>query len=126
MNRLFNQFFSSLERGKVVLFGKVAIGGSGAATINAIKSKGILSVAKNSTGNYTITLNDIYVDMYSCDIKFLGSSDPGVAYTYTVSQAVNTTKAIVIQCKDNSGAAVDPASGSEMQIEIKLKSSTAP
>jgi hypothetical protein len=126
MNRLFNQFFNSLERGKVVLFAKVAIGAVGAPTVNAVKSKGVASVAKNSAGNYTITLNDIYVDLYSCDVKFLGATDPGVAYVYTVSQAVNSTKAIVVQCKDISGLAVDPASGSEMQIEIKLKSSTAP
>lgn len=126
MNRLYNQFYLSLERGKAVIFGKVAIGATGAPTMNAVKSKGIASVARNSAGNYTITLNDIYVDMFKCCINFLFATDPGVANTYIVSQSVNSAKTIVVQCMDYAGAAVDPASGSEMQIEIVLKTSTAP
>ena len=126
MNRLFNQFFLSLERGKAIIFGKVAIGATGAPTLNAVKSKGIASVVRNSAGNYTITLNDIYVDMYSLHVNFLNAAGAGVAYVYIVSQAVSTAKTVVFQCKDLSGAAVDPSSGTEMQIELKLKTSTAP
>ena len=126
MNRLYNQFFLSLERGKAILFGKVAIGGTGAPTINGVKSKGIASVARNSAGNYTITLNDIYVDMFKCGVNFMFATYPAVANVYIVSQAVATSKTIVIQCMDYAGAAVDPASGAEMQIEIVLKTSTAP
>jgi hypothetical protein len=126
MNRLYNQFFLSLERGKAVLFGKVAIGATGAPTINAVKSKGIASIARNSTGNYTITLNDRYVDMFKCGVQFLFATDPAVCRVYIVSQAVNSTKAIVIQCVDNANAAVDPANGAEMSLEIVLKTSTAP
>lgn len=126
MNRLYNQFFLSLERGKAVLFGKVAIGATGAPTINAVKSKGIASVSRTSAGLYVVTLNDKYVDMFSFRASFVGATDPGVAYSYTVSQFVGTTKIITIQCKDISGAAVDPVSGSEMQLEVILKTSTAP
>lgn len=126
MNRLFNQFFLSLERGKAILFGKVAIGATGAPTLNAIKSKGIATVVRNSAGNYTVTLNDIYVDMYSLHVNFLNVAGAGVAYVYIESQDVDAAKTIVFQCKDLSGAAVDPTSGTEMQIEIKLKTSTAP
>lgn len=126
MNRLFNQFFLSLERGKAILFAKVAIGATGAPTLNAIKSKGIATVVRNSAGNYTVTLNDIYVDMYSLHVNFLNVAGAGVAYVYIESQDVDAAKTIVFQCKDLSGAAVDPTSGTEMQIEIKLKTSTAP
>lgn len=126
MNRLFNQFFLSLERGKAILFAKVAIGSTGAPTLNAIKSKGIATVVRNSAGNYTVTLNDIYVDMYSLHVNFLNVAGAGVAYVYIESQDVDAAKTIVFQCKDLSGAAVDPTSGTEMQIEIKLKTSTAP
>lgn len=126
MNRLFNQFFLSLERGKAIIFGKVAIGATGAPTLNAVKSKGIATVVRNSAGNYTVTLNDIYVDMYSLHVNFLNVAGAGVAYYYIESQAVNSAKTVVFQCKDLSGAAVDPSSGTEMQIELKLKTSTAP
>jgi len=126
MNRLFNQFFNSLERGKVVLFGNISVGSSGAPTLNALKSKGIASIVRNSAGNYTVTLNDIYVDMFHFSVNFVNASGAGVAYVYTVSQNVVGAKTIVFQCKDLSGAAVDPSSGTVMQLEVKLKSSTAP
>lgn len=126
MNRLYNQFFLSLERGKAVLFGKVAIGATGAPTINAVKSKGIASVARTGAGAYTITLNDIYVDMYKCGVNFMFATSPGVANVYVVSQDVAAAKTILIQCEDFAGAAVDPANGAEMQIELMLKTSTAP
>jgi len=126
MNRLYNQFFLSLERGKAVLFGKVAIGGTGAPTINAVKSKGIASIARTGTGAYTITLNDLYVDMFKCNVGFMFATSPGVANVYVVSQGVNSDKTVKIVCQDFAGAAVDPASGAEMQIEIVLKTSTAP
>lgn len=126
MNRLFNQFFNSLERGKVVLFGNIAIGSTGAPTINALKSKGIASIVRNSTGNYTVTLSDKYVDLLNFSINFINSAGAGVAYYYTESQSVGSAKTIVFQCKDLSGAAADPTSGTTVQLEIKLKSSTAP
>ena len=126
MNRLFNQFFLSLERGKAILFAKVAIGATGAPTLNAIKSKGIATVVRNSAGNYTVTLNDKYVDLFHFNVNFISAVPPTAAYAFTESQDVDGAKTIVFQCIDVSGAAVDPTSGTEMQIEIKLKTSTAP
>lgn len=125
MNRFYNQFYYSLEKGKCSLFGQAAIGAAGAATISAVKSKGIASIAKGTTGQYTVTLQDKYVDLFMVHAHFLGATDPGVAYVYTVSQDVSGAKTVVIQCVDAAGAAVDPASGSTMMIEFVLKSSTA-
>lgn len=126
MNRLFNQFFLSLERGKVILFANVSVGATGAPTLNAIKSKGVASIVRNSAGNYTVTLNDKYVDLFHVNVNFVNAAGAGVAYVYTESQDVDGAKTIVFQCKDLAGAAVDPTSGTVMQIEMKLKSSTAP
>jgi len=126
MNRLYNQFYLSLERGKAVLFGKVAIGATGAPTINAVKSKGIASISRTGAGAYTITLNDIYVDLFKCSVNFMFATTAGVANVQVVSQSVNSAKTIAILCQDFAGTAVDPASGAEMQIELILKTSTAP
>ena len=109
-----------------MLFGKVAIGATGAPTLNAVKSKGIASVARTGVGAYTITLNDIYVDMFKCGVNFLFATSPGVANVYVVSQDVDGAKTILIQCEDFAGAAVDPANGATMKLEITLKTSTAP
>jgi hypothetical protein len=45
-NRRFEQFQLSLEKAVVTLYGKVAIGSTGAPTISAANSKGILSIVR--------------------------------------------------------------------------------
>lgn len=126
MNRFYNQFYYSLEKGKCSLYGNAEIGASGATTISAVKSKGIASITRGgSAGLYTVTLQDKYVDLFMLHASFIKSSDPGVAYVYIVSQDVAGAKTVVFQCADASGAAVDPASGSTMMIELVLKTSTA-
>lgn len=53
MNARTNQFQGTFERDVVVIHAEVAIGASGAATLT--RGKGIKSVAKTGTGEYTFT-----------------------------------------------------------------------
>ena len=125
MNRWFNQFFFSLEKKKIVLFGKVAIGASGAPTLNVAASKGIASIAKNSTGNYTITLQDQYVDLFNAKCVILKSSGSPLVIGHVIrSQDVVGAKTIIVEFLNASFAATDPASGCELELEIVLKGST--
>lgn len=59
-NRRFNQFRLQLEKKVVDLYAKVTIGATGAPTLVTAYSKGIASIARNSAGNYTVTLDDKY------------------------------------------------------------------
>jgi hypothetical protein len=126
-NRYMNQFQYSLVPSKCVLFGQVAIGGTGAPTISAANSKGIASIVRNSAGNYTVTLSDSWVKLLNIQAQFIDSGTQTVATTYVVSQTINSSagKVIVIQCVDFAGAAVDPRSGATMLLEINLSNSTA-
>ena len=55
-NRIFNQFQLSLVRNRVSLFPSMTIGASGAVTsVNLPASKGVASIVRNSTGNYSNT-----------------------------------------------------------------------
>ena len=131
-NRFFNQFGLSLEKNPVSLWARVTFGGTGAPTLDAVNSKGIKSIVRNSAGNYTVTFGvgaatDIYNRIFHVRHNFLlGSGTPAAPLMYTVSQAVASTGSLVIQFTAVDGTtATDPASGEEVWLEFKLKNSTA-
>lgn len=104
----------------------MAIGASGAPTLSAAKSLGVASIARNSAGNYTITLSDKYMDLLHAEIsRQLASGAPAAVGGFVVrSQDVAAAKTIVVQFVDASGAAVDPASGTTLRIKLDLKNSS--
>lgn len=123
-NRLFNQFWLGLEKQRVTLFGKVAIGSTGACTISAVNSKGISTVTRNAAGKYTFVMQDTYVKFMGMKVTFIKPSDglTTVSQVSVISETVATaaTKNIVVQCLDFAGAAVDPDSGSTMYVEFQF------
>lgn len=124
-NRFFEQFYLSLVKGKVVLFGKAAIGAVGAPTLSAANSKGIASIVRKGLGDYEITLQDTYNSLLGFQpVVLLASGTPAVASVAIKSETVATTKIVRIQCLDFAGAAVDPDSGAVLYFEIKLKNSS--
>jgi hypothetical protein len=121
-----NQFFYSLVKGKVALFGQVAIGATGAPTLSAVNSKGIASISRTGTGAYTITLQDKYVGLFGFVPTIIqASGTQTVANVYVVSETVSSTKTINIACLDFAGSAVDPANGAVIKFEVTLSNSTA-
>lgn len=126
-NRYMNQFSSSFVKGKVSLYAQVAIGATGAPTLSAANSKGIASVARNSAGKYTITLQDNYYSFLCVNASVLLASGLAacVSQPCVVSQAVQTTKTVVVQFVDFAGAAVEVDNGAVLYLEIKLNNSSA-
>jgi hypothetical protein len=126
-NRLYTQFYMSLERVKVVLFGQAAIGAAGVATISPVNSKGIASITRGgSAGLYTIVLQDQYVRFLGIQFTPIFATTPGVLGFYVVSETVaGAAKNIVVQFLDAAGSAADPASGTVLKWEINLSNSTA-
>lgn len=127
-NRWFNQFAYSLEKAKVFLYLKAAIGSTGAVTIDATGSKGITSITRNSAGRYTVVFQDTYVSFLGMMPTVVESAaTPTVCSVAVVSETVATaaTKNLVFQCADFAGAAVDPASGSSFKFSFMLSNSSA-
>lgn len=122
-----NQFSSSFVKGKVSLYAQVAIGATGAPTLSAANSKGIASIARNSAGKYTITLQDNYYSFLCVNASVLLASGLAacVSQPCVVSQAVQTTKTVVVQFVDFAGAAVEVDNGAVLYLEIKLNNSSA-
>jgi hypothetical protein len=126
MNRMYTQFRYGLEKKVVDLYLKATIGSTGAVTIVAASSKGIASIARNSTGKYTITLSDKYNDLLmasGCIEK--SSGDPSAASGFVVrSQAVSSAKTVVVEYLDETGAAVELSSGDTIRLKLELKATS--
>lgn len=123
-SRLF-QFRYSYERDLVDIQAKVTIGSSGAPTLTL--AKGIVSITHNSTGNYTIVLKDNYYLLTDVKASFIsGSSAPAAPIVNVVSEQVNnnSSPSLIIQCRNLSGSATDPASGEVMLLHIQLRSAS--
>jgi hypothetical protein len=131
-NRFFNQFSMSLEKNPVTLWAKVAIGATGAPTLDAVNSKGVKSISRTSAGLYVLTLGtgsatDIYNRIFFASHRFfLAAGAPAAPLMHVKAQAVATNGTVTVQFLAPDGTtATDPASGEELWLEFKLKNSTA-
>lgn len=128
-NRYFKQFQYTLEQDSVSLFGSLLIGAAGAVTTT--KGGGIASIAKQATaGQYLITLTDNFARFFNLTGVFVGTSASGVA-SVQILQAASTfqadfvaNKTLLVQFYDFAGAAVNAASGSLFEFELKVRNST--
>lgn len=118
-NRNFNRR-QALEKEVKDLYMKVSIGSSGAPT--AVSKYGIASIARNSAGDYTITLEDKYASLKYFEVIHLASSAQDLNYQI-VAEDVLSAKTIRFLCL-TSASATDPASGSTLLIKIEVKNTT--
>lgn len=125
-NRLFNQFRLQLEKQVVDLFGQFTVAGAGVPTLVAAKSKGIASVTRLGAGQYSIVLQDTYLDLLMMNIRLLSTAASASPDCRVVSQAVANvaSKAIVIEFTVG-GVATDPADGETVLFSPQLKNSGA-
>lgn len=122
-----SQFKYSFAGQPVALTPIVAIGASGAPTIQAATGMGVDSMVRNSAGNYTLTLSGPAFQLLNIRASFQsGTSAPAAPSMNIVSSAVNAIAApvIVLQFRDITGAAADPASGEIMYLQIDLNRSS--
>lgn len=125
-NRFFENRRYSLEKQIVELFFKFAVGASGAPTLDALNSKGIKSVVRNSAGNYTVTLQDQYSKFLGVDAQELSSTGiPAAPNMGIVSQAVNGAAPTVVLQFSAGGVATDPDASSTIYGKVSLGNTTA-
>lgn len=135
-NRFFNQFRLSLEKQVVDIFGRVTIGGTGAPTLVAAQSKGIVSVTRTATGRYVFvfgtntSLLDTYGKLLKVAVTFDESSNSGTAPVsnsfYVFANAISTsgTASVTVQFTNSTGTGTDPASTEAILITFTFRNST--
>jgi hypothetical protein len=122
-----------------ILNAQVAVGATGAPTINTSKSFGVVSVTRTSAGLYVFTFGvnaggqvkkDPYLQFLGMDFTFIGAGGAAsvVAATSVTADATSTpgTCTLTVQCLDFAGSAVDPASGEIMLGRFYFADSGAP
>jgi hypothetical protein len=131
MNRYLTQFPLSFEKRVVNVFAHVTFGASGAPTLDTVNSKGILSIVRNSAGNYTVKFGtnsilplDTYVKLLEVRQAFVNATAPAAPGLYITSNSI-ASGSLVLQF-NNGGTSTDPASGEQVYLQFILGDSSAP
>ncbi len=124
-NRNFNRK-QALDKEVKEIYAKVAIGSTGAPTLDAARSLGVASVARVSAGIYDVTLQDKYVALMQLSESVqLASGAPASLAVVIRSEAVDSTRVIRVAFVDSAGAAVELDNGSTIRLKLDLKNSSA-
>lgn len=131
MNRLTVRNHATLEKAPVALFLKAAIGATGAPTINALQSKGFISITRLGVGNYKLSLGsaagvDTYQRLMMAQSVIVGASS--TAFQMVVTQDNSATLSapnVQIKFFDAAGAAVELPNGVTLLVELILSNTTA-
>lgn len=119
-NRRFNRY-QALEKEVKTLFADVAIGASGAPTLNS--GLGIASVTRDSAGVYDVVLEDRYSSLLHVSVMQLEATAEDLTFQVE-SESVNAaSKTVKIQCKA-ADTETDPSDGSRLLIKIELKNTS--
>ena len=103
------------------LYAKVAVGSSGAPTLDTAASKGIASITRTSQGLYQLTLDRVYNSVLMVNIMTLDGTLQDI--TYQVKAETLTSKTIDFWAKTGA-TATDPQSGATMRIQVIVKDSS--
>jgi hypothetical protein len=133
-NRRFYQFQYALVPMVTDIFARISFGSTGAPTLDVANSKGIVSVVRNSAGNYTFVFGTKagMLDPYNSllNVKHIfdesgTSAAPASPGMYIVADNVSSPSLASLQVQFNAaGVATDPASGEIVKIQFRFKNSS--
>ncbi len=116
-----NKGHYTLETKLVHLYAKVAIGSTGACTLDVANSKGIASITRTSAGLYVLTTSAKFNRLEDFRIVAIDSTLQDI--TFQVNTSSISAKTITFWCKTGA-TATDPQSGCELRIALVMKDSS--
>ncbi len=120
----------SRQRELKMVHAKIAIGASGAPTLNAAASLGIASVTRTSAGLYQITLSNKYTSLVGMECQLLHASISQHTVCQVKAEDVDGAKTLDVWtlAPTNSSTttliATDPPSGSTLYVTLALKNTS--
>lgn len=106
------------------LFLRADIGATGAPTIDVAASKGIASITRNDTGDYTIQLAEAYNSLFMVDVMLLEADDTDLTHQ-VISQDVSNSTTPTVKIGFHAAATpTDPPDGSDIYVRITVKNSS--
>lgn len=131
-NRWLDQFTATFNKSMVLVYSKVAIGATGAPTLSAANSKGVVSVTRNGTGLYTFVFGtnstslDKYYQLCKVQATFKNATAPAAPLMYVVADnSAAAAASIQVQFLSAAGAAADPGNGETLLIQFDFQNSSA-
>lgn len=109
-----------------IMYATIDIGSSGAVSDN----KGLTAVKESTAGQYTLTLPQKWNKLCSNVANAMHPTASLVAAIdilgtpATFQASFRSSSTIVIQCRDYAGAAVNPASGTQLRLQFHFRNST--
>lgn len=127
-----SQFRFSMHKDPTDIFARVTFGASGAPTLDTANSPGIVSVTRNSAGNYTFVFGtntqlalDTYNYLLSVEHRFVTPTAPAAPGMYVSANAISTVGTASITLQFNAaGTATDPGSGEQVLLDFILRNSS--
>ena len=128
-----NKYFyttQSTKRSLKMIHGKVAIGSSGAPTLNAAASSGVLSISRTSAGLYAVTLAGQAPGFVGFQCTVLDSNTTSITHFQVTAEALSTAGTFSFLClapQDSStttATATDPASGAVLYFTVLFSNSS--
>jgi hypothetical protein len=107
----------------VSLFCKAAIGATGAPTLSSDYSKGIASITRNATGDYTLALSEPYVGLLSCHPMMLEADDTDITFQIISEDVAGTSPNVKIGAHA-AATPTDPPDGSTLYVHIIVRNSS--
>jgi hypothetical protein len=118
---MLTQFTYSKEIETVHFYATVLFGASGA--VSKAKGGGVQSVVRNGTGNYTVTLDKAFGRLLDVHAPMVSATYSGVMKVEMTANNVSSTGTFTLQCYDDTGTAVDPASAAVMSLHVVVRNS---
>lgn len=122
-SRLF-QFRYSYERDLVDVYARISIGAAGAPTL--VSGKGVLSVTRDSAGQYTIKLKDNFNRMLMVDTRIQNATGipTSTAIGIKTDNSSAATAPSVTIVASAGGIAADPASGDILLVDLTFRNAS--
>ncbi len=120
----------SRQRELKMVHAKIAIGASGAPTLNAAASLGVASVTRTSAGLYQLTLSNKYNSLVAVEAQLLHASISEHNKVQLKAEDVDGAKTIdfwtlaATNSSTTTHAATDPDNGATLYLTIYLKNTS--
>lgn len=102
---------------------QVSIGATGAPTIDSFGGS-FASIARNSTGDYTITMNEKYSGFLNGHISYFSTTNADFVIQWDDIDNANGEYGFRMLGADGTPAPEDPANGSTLYITLWLRNSS--
>lgn len=129
MNRYFYGV-QSRKRALKMLHGKVAIGATGAPTLDAAASGGISSISRTSAGLYQVTIDGKVPQLVGFQMTVLDDTTSAITHYQVTASTVSTDGIFSFLCLgptasgDTTPAATDPANGATLLFTVLVNNTS--